>query len=54
MPPMPTGPPPPQTDLVVVCQLLSGPHLLHHEVPKVTLRLEVGLEDVLLGHRLDL
>lgn len=28
-----------RTDLVVVGQLPPGPHLLHHQVPEVTLRL---------------
>ena len=38
-----------RTDLVVVGQLPPGPHLLHHQVPEVTLRLEVSLKDFFLG-----
>lgn len=41
-------------DLVVVRQRLPRPHLLHHQVPQVALRLQVRLEDVLPGGRPDL
>lgn len=42
------------TDLVVIGQLLPSPHLLHHQVPEVTLGFQVSLEDILLGHHLNL
>lgn len=37
-----------------ICHFSASPHLFHHEIPEITLRLEVGLKHLLPQRALDL